>query len=167
MPPKSTGPKTRSPSERARKLPSQPFSAKAKEATGESQAQTPSDFDELVNQHLAAFRTADQTLADAKALVQTYRGKYPELATYVPEGPGEERLIQIREDLADPAAGSHKFRIRVKGRTPRYETRAAGDDEYHKSDASRWTQAFKDQLAVSVAKVILAREAAQGPSGPA
>ena len=157
---KPATPTPRRASERTRNPPV----AKPLPETGGSPAHTPNDFDELVNQHLAAFRTADQTLAEAKALVQIYCDKYPELAAYFPEGSGEERVIQIREDLADTAAGSHKFRIRVKGRTPRYETRGAGEDEYHKGDAAAWIQGFKDQLAVSVAKVILAREAAHGPS---
>jgi hypothetical protein len=35
-------------------------------------AVTPGNLDPLVNKHLAAFRNAEQTLAQARALVQTY-----------------------------------------------------------------------------------------------
>ena len=49
------------------------------------------NIDSLVNKHLAAFRNAEKTLAQAKALVQTYGKKYPELAGYIPAGAAEER----------------------------------------------------------------------------
>jgi hypothetical protein len=98
----------------------------------------------------------------AKALVETYRERYPELAAYFPEGAAEERAIELREDATDEAAGSHHFRIRMTGKEPRYETRGAGEDEYQHVEAAAWLQAFNDQLAVRIAKIILAREAAQG-----
>src|ERR1700739_3449516 len=68
----------------------------------------------LVNKHLAAFRSAEKTLAQAKALVQTYAKKYPELAGYIPAGAGEERGIHILQDAANESEGSHKFYIRIK-----------------------------------------------------
>ena len=92
----------------------------------------------------------------------TYRERYPELAAYLPAGAAEERAIELRQDAADEAAGSHHFRIRLSGKAPRYEVRAAGEDDYQQVEAAAWLQAFKDQLAVRIAKVILAREAAQG-----
>ena len=133
-----------------------------KKATG-TKAAPPGDLDALVNKHLAALRTAEKTLAEAKALVQTYHDKYPELAAYLPASAVEERAIHIREDAADESRGSHRFRIRIQGRGPRYETRDAGEEDYRPVEASAWMQGFKDQLAISIAKIVLAREAAQAP----
>jgi hypothetical protein len=138
-----------------------PAAQPVKKATGR-QAAPLGDLDSLVNKYLAAFRNADKTLAEAKALVATYRERYPELAAYLPEGAGAERAIELREDAADEAAGCHHFRIRVSGKEPRYEVKGAGEDEYQHLEAAAWLQAFKDQLAVRIAKAILAREATQG-----
>ena len=138
-----------------------PASKSVKKAGGTPAAPS-GDLDALVNKYLAAFRNAEQRLAEAKALVATYRERYPELAAYLPEGAAEERAIELREDAADEAAGSHHFRIRLSGKEPRYEVRGAGEDDYQQVEAAAWLQAFKDQLAVRIAKVILAREAAQG-----
>ena len=138
-----------------------PAAKPVKKATG-TQAAPPGNLDALVNKYLAAFRNAEKTLAEAKALVTTYRERYPELAAYFPEGATEERAIELREDAAEAAAGSHHFRIRMSGKEPRYEVRGAGEGDYQQVEAAAWLQAFKDQLAVRIAKVILAREAAQG-----
>jgi hypothetical protein len=136
--------------------------AKPVKKAGGTPAAPSGNLDALVNKYLAAFRNAEQTLAEAKALVETYRERYPELAAYLPEGAGAERALELREDAADEAAGSHHFRIRTTGKEPRYEVRGAGEDDYQHVDAAAWLQAFKNHLAVRIAKVILAREAAQG-----
>ena len=75
------------------------------------------NIDSLVNKHLASFRNAEKTLAGAKALVQTYREKYPRLADYIPEG-AVERGIHIRENAADESEGLHKFHIRIRWGEP-------------------------------------------------
>ena len=85
------------------------------------------------------------------------------MAAYFPEGAAEERAVELREDAAGEAAGSHHFRIRTTGKEPRYEVRGAGEDEYQHVEAAAWLRAFKEQLAVRIAKSILAREATQGP----
>src|ERR1700731_23159 len=71
------------------------------------------NIDSLVNKHLAAFRNAEKTLAQARALVQTYGKKYPELAGYIPAGAAEERGIHILQDASNESEGSHKFYIRI------------------------------------------------------
>jgi hypothetical protein len=139
-----------------------PAAKAVKKATG-TKAAPPGDLDALVNKHLAALRTAEQTLAEAKALVQTYRDKYPELTAYLPASAVEERAIHLCEDAADESRGSHRFRIRIQGRGPRYEMRDADGEDYRPVEAAAWMQGFKDQLAISIAKIVLAREAAQGP----
>ena len=119
------------------------------------------NIDSLVNKHLAAFRNAEKTLAQAKALVQTYGKKYPELAGYIPAGAGEERGIHILQDASNESEGSHKFYIRIKVGEPRYEVVGAGQHDYQQVDAATWTQSLKEQLAISIAKIVFAREAAQ------
>jgi hypothetical protein len=121
------------------------------------------NIDSLVNKHLVAFRNAEKTLAQAKALVQTYGKKYPELAGYIPAGAGEERGIHILQDASNESEGSHKFYIRIKVGEPRYEVVGAGQHDYQQVDAATWTQRFKEQLAISIAKIVFAREAAQAP----
>lgn len=98
----------------------------------------------------------------ATALVKTYRERYPALAACFPEGAAEERALELREDAADEAAGSYHFRIRRSGKGPRYEVRGAGEEDDQQVEAAAWLQAFKDQLAVRTAEVILAREVTQG-----
>ena len=139
-----------------------PAAKPVKKAPG-TKAAPAGDLDALVNKHLAALRTAEKTLAEAKALVQTYHDKYPELAAYLPASAVEERGIHIREDAADESRGSHRFRIRIQGRGPRYEIRDADQEDYRPVEATAWLQGFKDQLAISIAKIVLAREAAQAP----
>ena len=130
--------------------------------TSGAQAAQADNLDALVNKHLAAFRSADQALAQDKALAQTCRERYPELAAYLPEATPEEGALELREDAAEASAGVHTFRIRLTGRAPRYELKGPGEDEYQGLEAAAWLQAFKDHLALRIAKVILAREAAQG-----
>jgi hypothetical protein len=122
-----------------------------------ARAATPGNLDALVNQHLAVLRNADQMLAEAHALVKTYGERYPELAAYLPEA-AEERVIELREDAADEAAGSHHFRILIAGKAPRYERKGAGEDAYQQVEPAAWIQGFKDQLALRIAKVILAHD---------
>jgi hypothetical protein len=75
----------------------------------------------------------------------------------------EKRGIQIPEDASDESEGSHKFYIRIRWGEQRYEIAAADQHEYQQVDAATWTQHFKVQLAVSIAKIVFAREAAQVP----
>jgi hypothetical protein len=120
------------------------------------------NIDSLINKHLAAFRNAEKALAGAKALVETYRQKYPELMDYIPRAV-EKSGIQIREDASDESQGSHKFYIRIRWGEQRYEVAGADEHDYQYVDAATWIQRFKEQLAVSIAKIVFAREAAQAP----
>ena len=94
-----------------------PAAKPVKKASG-TQAAPPGNLDALVNKYLAALRTAEKTLAEAKALVQTYHDQYPELAAYLPTSAVEERAIHLREDAADESRGEHRFAsgFRAEGR---------------------------------------------------
>src|ERR1700745_2912673 len=132
------------------------------EKAGGARESTVGNIDSLVNNYLATFRNAEKTLADLKVLVETYREKYPELTDYIPRTV-EKRGIQIREDASDESEGSHKFYIRIRWGEQRYVIAATEQHEYLQVDAATWTQRFKEQLAVSIAKIVFARESAQVP----
>ena len=72
-------PKSRKTVERAKKPAAKDAVKEVEKAVG-SRGSTLGNIDSLVNKHLASFRNAEKTLAEARALVQTYREKYPELA---------------------------------------------------------------------------------------
>ena len=57
-----------------------------------------------------------------------------------------------------PTGFASGFRVEGRGN----ELRDAGEEDYRPVEPAAWTQGFKDQLAISIAKVVLAREAAQG-----
>jgi hypothetical protein len=69
MAPKPVVPKSRKTVKRVKRV---------KKAAG-ARGSTLGNIDSLINKHLAAFRNAEKALAGAKALVETYRQKYPEL----------------------------------------------------------------------------------------
>ena len=69
----------------------------------------------------------------------------------------------LRESTTDESEGSHKFHIRVRLGEQRYEVARADQHDYEQVTAATWTQRFKEQLAVSIAKIVFAREAAQVP----
>ena len=76
-------PKSRKIVKRARKQAATDSVKRVKKAVGVRES-TPDNIDSLINKHLATFRNAEKALAEAKALVQTYRQKYPELTDYIP-----------------------------------------------------------------------------------
>ena len=154
-------PKSRKTVERAKKPAAKDAIKKVEKAVG-ARVSTLANIDSLVNKHLASFRNAEKTLAEAKVLVQTYRGKYPQLADYIPEG-AVEHGIHIRENATNESEGLHKFHIRIKWGELRYEVAGADQHDYQQVNAATWTQRFKEQLAISIAKIVFAREAAQVP----
>src|SRR5438552_3643155 len=102
-------PKSRKPAEHAKKPAAKDSVKKVEKAVG-ARGFTLSNIDSLVNKHLTSFRSAEKTLAEAKALIQFYGEKYPELVDYIPEG-AVERGIHIRENATDESEGLHRFRI--------------------------------------------------------
>src|SRR5271166_4105587 len=120
-------PKSRKTVERAKKQAAK-GSVKEVKAVG-ARGSTLGNIDSLVNKHLASFRNAEKTLAEAKALVQTYREKYPQLADYIPAG-AVERGIHIRENATNESEGLHKFHIRIRSGEQRYEVAGAEQHDY-------------------------------------
>ncbi len=79
-------PQSRKTVERAKKPAAKDTVKKLDKAVG-ARGSTLGTIDALVNKHLASFRNAEKTLAEARALVQSYGEKYPELADYLPKDP--------------------------------------------------------------------------------
>jgi hypothetical protein len=129
MAPKPVVPKSRKTIERAKKPAAKDAVTKVEKAVG-ARGSKLGKIDSLVDKHLASFRNAEKTLAGAKALVQTYREKYPHLADYIPEG-AVERGIHIRENATDESEGLHKFHIRIRWGEQRYEVAGADQHDYH------------------------------------
>ena len=151
-------PKSRKTIERAKKPAAKDAVKKVEKAVG-ARGSTLGKIDSLVNRHLASFRDAEKTLAGAKALVQTYREKYPQLADYIPEG-AVERGIHIRENATDESEGftqvphPHQVGRAVVRSCWRRPTRLS---------ASECGDVSRNKLAISIAKIVFAREAAQVP----
>ena len=80
----------------------------------------------------------------------------------IPEG-AAERGIHIRENATDESEGLRKFHICIRWGEQRYEVAGADQHDYQQVNAATWTQCFKEQLAISIAKIVFAREAAQVP----
>src|SRR6516165_4056627 len=76
-------PKSRKTVEHAKEQAARDTVKKVEKAAG-ARGSTLGNIDFLVNKYLATFRNAEKTLADVKALVETYREKYPELTDYIP-----------------------------------------------------------------------------------
>ena len=74
-----------------------------------------------------------------------------------------ERGIHIRENATNESEGSHKFHIRIRLGEQRYEVAGADQHDYQQVNAATWTQRFKEQLAISIAKIVFIQEAAQVP----
>ena len=87
-------PKSRKTVEHAKEQAARDTVKKVEKAVG-ARGSTLGNTDSLVNKYLATFRNAEKTLADVKALVETYREKYPELTDYIP------RTVEKRADT-DP-----------------------------------------------------------------
>ena len=84
-------PKSRKTVEHAKEQAARDTVKKVEKAVG-ARGSTLGNIDFLVNKYLATFRNAEKTLADVKALVETYREKYPELTDYIP------RTVEKRGD---------------------------------------------------------------------
>src|SRR6516165_716101 len=80
-----------------------------------------------------------------------------QILTYPKPGPIRllipEKLYGREPEIEGPA------RVLLPCKEPRYEMRVRCEDEYQHLEAAPWLQAFKDQLAIGIAKVILAPKA--------
>ena len=112
----------------------------------------------LAKEYLAEFKEVDLTFEKGTAVLEKYRAKYPELASYIREIVPGERRIEIRQRLEGEDVSLHLFAIRVLEDDARYEVKLSGDAEYKTVKPPEWLSLLHEKLARIVAKILYARE---------
>jgi hypothetical protein len=87
---------------------------------------TPDKVENLAIAYLAELKEVDVTFGKGTAILEKYRAKYPELASYIREIVPEERRIEIRQRLEGEDVRLHLFAIRVLEDEARYEVSCPG-----------------------------------------
>jgi hypothetical protein len=119
---------------------------------------TPDKVENLAKEYLAELKEVDVTFGRGTAVLEKYRAKYPELASYIREIVPGERRIEIRQRLEGEDASLHLFAIRVLEDEARYEVKLSGDAEHKTVKPPEWLSLLHDKLARIVAKILYARE---------
>ena len=130
-------------------------------------------IESLAIEYLSELKEADVTFEKGTAVLEKYRAKYPELASYIREIVPGERRIEIRQRLEGEDINLHLFAIRVLEDETRYEVKLSGDAERKTVKPPEWLSLLHDKLARIVAKILYARETSKSEkqdldvSGPA
>ena len=133
----------------------------------------PDRVENLAKEYLAELKEVDLTFKKGTAVLEKYRAKYPELASYIQGIVPGERRIEIRQRLEGEDVSLHLFAIRVLEDEARYEVKLSGDAEHKTVKPPEWLSLLHDKLARIVAKILYARETSKpekqdlDPSGPA
>ena len=98
------------------------------------------------------------TFEKGTAVLEKYRAKYPELASYIREIVPGERRIEIRQRLGGEDINLHLFAICVLEDEVRYEVKLSGEAEHKTVKPPEWLSLLHDKLARIVAKILYARE---------
>ena len=132
----------------------------------------PDKVENLAKEYLAELREVDVTFEKGTAVLEKYRVKYPELASYIREVSPAERRIEIKQRLEGEDINLHMFAIRVLEDEVKYEVKLSGDVEHKTVKPPEWLSLLHDKLARIVAKILYARETSKpekqdvGVSGP-
>ena len=118
----------------------------------------PDRVENLAKEYLAELKEVDVTFEKGTAVLEKYRAKYPELASYIREIVPGERRIEIRQRLEGEDISLHLFAIRVLEDEARYEVKLSGDAEHKTVKPPEWLSLLHDKLARIVAKILYARE---------
>jgi len=118
----------------------------------------PDKVENLAKEYLAELREVDVIFEKGTAVLEKYRAKYPELASYIREIVPGERRIEIRQRLEGEDISLHLFAIRVLEDEVRYEVKLSGDAEHKTVKPPEWLSLLHDKLARIVAKILYARE---------
>jgi hypothetical protein len=118
----------------------------------------PDKVENLAKEYLAELKEVDVTFEKGTAVLEKYRAKYPELASYIREIVPGERRIEIRQRLEGEDINLHLFAIRVLEDEVRYEVKLSGDAEHKTVKPPEWLSLLHDKLARIVAKILYARE---------
>src|SRR5882757_505518 len=124
----------------------------------------PDKVENLAKEYLAALRELDVTFEKGTAVLEKYRAKYPELASYIREIVPGERRIGIRQRLEGEDISLHLFAIRVLEDEVRYEVKLSGDAEHKTVKPPEWLSLLHDKLARIVAKILYAQETSKPES---
>jgi hypothetical protein len=95
-------------------------------------------IEHLAKEYLAELKEVDLTFGKGTAVLEKYRAKYPELASYIREIVPGERRIEIRQRLEGEDASLHLFAIRVLEDEARYEVKLSGDAEHKTVRPPEW-----------------------------
>jgi hypothetical protein len=68
----------------------------------------------IAKEYIAEFKEVDVTFEKGTAVLEKYRAKYPELASYIRGIVPGERRIEIRQRLEGEDVSLHLFAIRVR-----------------------------------------------------
>ena len=117
----------------------------------------PDKVQNLAKEYLAELKEVDVTF-EGTAVLEKYRAKYPELASYIREIVPGERRIEIRQRLEGEDISLHRFAIHVLEDEARYEVKLSGDAEHKTVEPPEWLSLLHDKLARIVAKILYARE---------
>jgi hypothetical protein len=112
----------------------------------------------LAIEYLAELKEADLTFEKGTAVLEKYRAKYPELASYIREIVPGERRIEIRQRLEGEDVSLHRFAIRVLDDEVRYEVKLSQDAEHKVVKPTEWLYLLHVRLARIVARILYARE---------
>src|SRR4029077_20361714 len=118
----------------------------------------PDKVENLEKEYLAELKEVDVTFQKGTAVLEKYRAKYPELASYIREIVPGERRLEIRQRLEGEDINLHLFAIRVLEDEARYEVKLSGDAEHKTVKPPEWLSLLHDKLARIVAKILYARE---------
>ena len=118
----------------------------------------PDKVENLAKEYLAELREVDVTFEKGTAVLEKYRAKYPELASYIREIVPGERRIEIRQRLEGEDVSLHLFAIRVLEDEAGYEVKLSGAPEHKTVKPPEWLSLLHDKLARIVAKILYARE---------
>src|SRR6476469_6353902 len=112
----------------------------------------------LAKEYLAEIKEVDVTFEKGTAVLEKYRAKYPELASYIREIVPGERRIEIGQSLEGEDINLHRFAIRVREDEVRYEVKLSGNAEHKTVKPPEWLSPPHDKVARIVAKILYARE---------
>src|ERR1700730_2418503 len=118
----------------------------------------PDKVENLAKEYLAEIKEVDLTFEKGTAVLEKYRAKYPELASYIREIVPRERRIEIGQRLEGEDINRPLFAIRVMRDNWRYEVRLSGNAEHKTVKPPEWLSLLHDKLARIVAKILYARE---------
>jgi hypothetical protein len=139
-------------------IPGKPKAVKPAQKNIVQKKPAPDKVENLAKEYLAELREVDVTFEKGTAVLEKYRAKYPELASYIPEIVPGERRIEIRQRLEGEDVNLHLFAIRVLEDEVRYEVKLSGDAEHKTVKPPEWLSLLHEKLARIVAKILYARE---------